>query len=134
MARLRRFGISIEEDLLRRFDRLVLRRGFPNRSRAIRDLVRSALVDEEWQRGRQVVGALTIVYDHSAGGLNGRLTAIQHDFHDVVVSTLHVHLDHDHCLEVLALRGEPKRIALLRDRLRAQKGVEQCRLAITAGS
>lgn len=134
MARLCRFGVSIEEELLNRFDMLVTKRGFPNRSRAIRELVQAALVEEDWQHGEHVAGALTIVYDHHVRELNQRLTSIQHDLGDVIVSTMHVHMDHRHCLEVLALRGPSEKIALLRDRLGAVKGVQQVQVSMVAGT
>jgi CopG family nickel-responsive transcriptional regulator len=134
MDKLSRFGVSIEERLLNRFDKLVLRRGFPNRSKALSELIRAALVEEDWERGRQVAGALTIVYDHHTRDLNRRLTSLQHDFSDVIVSTMHVHMDHHHCLEVLAVRGPSEKIASLRDSLSAVRGVLQVRIsAVSAG-
>ena len=134
MSRLKRFGVSIEDDLLRRFDRLLRRRGYSNRSQAIREMVRTALVDEDWEQGQQVAGALTIVYDHHVRDLNHKLTSLQHDFGDVIVSTMHVHMDHHACLEVLALRGPSERISALRDRISAVRGVLQARLSTVAGS
>ncbi len=126
-----RFGVSIDEGLLARFDREVVRRGYANRSEAIRDLIRERLVQEEWRRGEEVVGVITLVYDHHVRGIEARLTGIQHEHHREVLSTLHVHLDHERCLEVVAVKGEGGRIAELAAKLIGLRGVRHGRLTAT---
>ncbi|HOW85630.1 MAG TPA: nickel-responsive transcriptional regulator NikR [Candidatus Aminicenantes bacterium] len=125
MSKLVRFGISLGEDLLSRFDKLVAQRKYSSRSEAFRDLIRAALVEEEWKEGGEVAGAITLVYDHHRKDLVNRLADIQHDAHGLVVSTQHIHLDHDHCLEIIAVRGRAQRVRLLADSLRSVKGVLQ---------
>ncbi|MFO7732471.1 MAG: nickel-responsive transcriptional regulator NikR [Candidatus Aminicenantes bacterium] len=125
MSRLVRFGISLGEDLLARFDDIVAERGYASRSEAFRDLIRASLVEEEWRAGGEVAGAITLVYDHHRKDLVNRLADIQHDAHGLVVSTQHIHLDHDHCLEIIAVRGRAKDVRRLADSLRSVKGVLQ---------
>ncbi|HPW16814.1 MAG TPA: nickel-responsive transcriptional regulator NikR [Candidatus Aminicenantes bacterium] len=126
MSRLVRFGISLGEDLLARFDRLVVAgRGYASRSEAFRDLIRASLVEEEWRGGGEVAGAITLVYDHHRKDLVSRLTDLQHDAHGLIVSTQHIHLDHDHCLEIIAVRGRAVGVRRLADALRSVKGVLQ---------
>ncbi|HIW01217.1 MAG TPA: nickel-responsive transcriptional regulator NikR [Candidatus Desulfovibrio intestinipullorum] len=120
-----RLGVSLPSDLLRPFDRLVERRGYQSRSEAIRDLIRKTLIEEEWKESASdVAGTLTLVYDHHNRDLPGRLMDIQHDHHDLVVTTQHVHLDHHNCLEVLVLRGPAREIERLADRIIACNGVK----------
>ncbi len=120
-----RLGVSLPSDLLRPFDRLVERRGYQSRSEAIRDLIRRTLIEEEWKESASdVAGTLTLVYDHHNRDLPGRLMDIQHDHHDLVVTTQHVHLDHHNCLEVLVLRGPAREIERLADRIIACNGVK----------
>ncbi len=123
MANLVRFGIAMESDLLERFDELVERRGAANRSEALRDLVRKELTEEAWAGGRSIVATITLVYDHHVRELTERLTEIQHDHGDLIISTLHVHVDHDHCLEVIAVRGQAREIKTMADRILGTKGV-----------
>ena len=105
MGKLVRFGVSLDEDLLEPFDALCARKSYSNRSEAIRDLIRKALVEDDWRdAGGQGAGTLTLVYDHHKNDLARRLMKIQHDDHDIIVTTLHVHLDHYNCLEVLVLK------------------------------
>ena len=130
---LQRFGVSMEGKLLELFDRMIAKRGYRNRSEAIRDLVRDKLVEEEWAAGsREVVGTLTIIYDHHTRELQARMTELQHTYHAHVVSTLHVHLDHHNCLEVLVVRGRPRDVRALSDGLLSLKGVKHGRLAATS--
>ena len=109
MGKLTRFGVSLDEELLEPFDALCAVKGYSNRSEAIRDLIRKALVAEEWQQ---------------ADDLARRLTQMQHDEHDIIIATLHVHLDHHNCLEVLILKGEAARVRALADKLISCKGVK----------
>ena len=125
MGKLTRFGVSLDEELLEPFDALCAVKGYSNRSEAIRDLIRKALVAEEWQQSDgQGAGTLTLVYDHHKNDLARRLTQMQHDEHDIIIATLHVHLDHHNCLEVLILKGEAARVRALSDKLISCKGVK----------
>jgi CopG family nickel-responsive transcriptional regulator len=125
MSKLVRFGVSLGKDLLDRFDALVADRGYASRSEAFRDLIRGSLVEEEWREGGEVAGAVTLVYDHHKKDLVNRLTDIQHDAHNLIISTQHIHLDHDHCLEIIAVRGRAADAGRLADSLRSVKGVLQ---------
>ena len=125
MGKLTRFGVALDEELLEPFDALCAVKGYSNRSEAIRDLIRKALVAEEWhQADGQGAGTLTLVYDHHKNDLARRLTQMQHDEHDIIIATLHVHLDHHNCLEVLILKGEAARVRALADKLISCKGVK----------
>lgn len=126
-----RFGVSIPRELLERYDRMVRAKGYTSRSEALRDLIRNALVEQEWQEEREVAGTLTLVYDHHTGDLPGALTGLQHEHHHLIVSVLHVHLDRHTCLEVLVVRGKPRELRGLADRLGSLKGVKHSRLTTT---
>ena len=132
MGRLSRIGVAIDSDLLKKFDALIARRGYTNRSEAFRDLIRDELVEKTWQSpDSPVVGTVTLVYDHHVRLLNEKLTDLQHESFHNILSALHVHLDHDHCLEVLVLRGKASVINKIADTLIATKGVKHGRLTIT---
>jgi CopG family nickel-responsive transcriptional regulator len=133
MGQITRFGISMDEKLLDRFDEYISKHGYANRSEAIRDLVRDRLVQDEWQHSDQeTVGTITLVYDHHQRELTDKLTRHQHDEHDVVISTLHVHLDHHNCLEVLAVKGTASAIRHIADKLISTKGVKHGKLVMTS--
>jgi CopG family nickel-responsive transcriptional regulator len=133
MSRLVRFGVSMDEQVLKALDEIVLQRHYANRSEAIRDLVRGEQVREDWEVGKgPVVGTLTLVYDHHVSEVNERLVNLQHDHEHMVHSTMHVHLSHRMCLEVIVLRGKPREIRDLADRLIAARGVKHGRLTATA--
>lgn len=133
MSQLTRFGISMEEHLLNRFDTYITNHGYENRSEAIRDLVRDRLVQEEWeQEETETVGTITLIYDHHQRELSEKLTAHQHNEHDSIISTLHVHLDHHNCLEVLAVRGKAKNIQRIADQLISTRGVKHGKLVMTS--
>ncbi len=123
MTDLVRFGIAMERALLERLDGLVEQRGLSNRSEAIRDLVRRELDRKIWDQGGDVSATITIVYDHHVRELTERLNETQHDHGDMIISTLHVHLDHHHCMEVIAARGPSIRIKEMSERLLGTKGV-----------
>ncbi len=127
-----RFGVAMDADLLERFDQRIEAKGYANRSEALRDLVRSDLVEAHLAGGGLAIGTLTLVYDHHVRELTEHLTELQHNLGEQVVSTLHVHLDHDHCLEVIVMRGPAGVIQSAADRLLATKGVEHGRLVATA--
>jgi len=129
---LSRIGVAIDTDLLERFDRLIEQRGYTNRSEAFRDLIRDELVQKMWESpDSEVVGTVTLVYDHHVRMLNDKLIDLQHDFHRSILSTLHVHLDHDNCLEVLVVRGKAGTVRKIADALISTKGVKHGRLTIT---
>lgn len=123
-----RFSISMEEDLLKKFDGHLNGHGYSNRSEAVRDLVRQALIDEEWQAGEEVVGVITLVFDHHQRKLQDKLTELQHDHHDMIISSTHVHLDHHNCLEVIIVKGEAGSVRELANRLKATRGVKSSEL------
>jgi CopG family nickel-responsive transcriptional regulator len=123
MTGLVRFGVAMEAELLGRFDELIARRQYPNRSEAIRDLVRRELDEYAWETGAKIVATVTLIYDHHVRELTERLTEIQHEFGAAIISALHVHLDHDHCMEVIAARGGAAQIKVLSERLLGAKGV-----------
>lgn len=124
--------MAIDSDLLDKFDRLIGQRGYTNRSEAFRDLIRDELVERAWESpDSQVVGTITLVYNHHVRLLNEKLTGIQHDFHRSILSTLHVHLDHDNCLEVLVVKGKSAEVRKVADILISTKGVKHGRLTIS---
>ena len=126
-----RFGVSLDKALLDRFDRLIRGKKYTNRSEALRDLIRKELVEVEWEEDREVAGAITYVYDHHRRELLNRLTDLQHDHQQIIISTQHVHLDHDRCLEIVAVRGRARAIRRLADALKAVKGVRHGTLSMT---
>ena len=130
--KLSRFGISMEQDLLSKFDRLIKQKGYGNRSEAVRDLVREHLVEKEWETSKgEVVGTVTLVFDHHVHDLGDKLTDLQHDFHQNIVSTTHIHLDSHNCLEVLIVRGKSQDVKSIADRLISTKGVKHGKLVTT---
>jgi len=132
MSNVVRFGVSIDERLLDRFDALIAEKAYINRSEALRDLIRASLVDEQWDVGdSEAVGTVTLVYDHHARDLADKLTESQHTHHEEIVSTLHVHLDADHCLEVVVLRGVAREIKRIADGLIGTKGVKHGKFVAT---
>ena len=132
-SKLIRFGVSLDDDLLTAFDDWRGRRESPSRSEAIRDLIRAALREEVTAGDKaQAVGTLSLVYNHHHSDLAQRLTELQHDVHDLIVTSLHIHLDHDNCLEVLVLRGSAAEIRGLSQRISAVKGVKHGQLALSS--
>ena len=135
MSELCRIGVAIDAKLLEKFDERIRRRGYSNRSEAFRDMIREDLIEEHADApAKPVVGTLTLVYDHYVRMLSDKLVDMQHDHHQVIVSTLHVHLDHDNCLEVLILRGKSGDVRRIADMLISTKGVKHGRLTLTAVS
>ena len=132
MTEIIRFGISIDERLLDRFDRLIDEKGYSNRSEAIRDLIRNALVEEEWSHeNEETVGTVSLVYDHHTRDLADKLTEHQHSHHKEIISSLHVHLDAHHCLEVVVIKGKAKKIKRLAEELIGTKGVKHGKLMMS---
>ena len=132
MSELMRFGVSMDAKLLRQFDELIGRKGYGNRSEAVRDLVRNALVEDRWGREDEtVVGTVTIVYDHHTRELAEKLTEHQHSHHHAVISALHVHLDAHNCLEVVVVKGTAGEVRRIADELIGTKGVVHGKLVST---
>jgi CopG family transcriptional regulator, nickel-responsive regulator len=131
MSELARISLSLESSLMVRLEQLVEEGGYTNRSEFIRDLIRERLVAREWEDEKaEVIGVVTMVYDHHAPGLGDRLTDIQHDHHDAVLASTHVHLDHDHCAEMIMMKGRAKSLNHLADQLRQQRGVLHASLSL----
>jgi len=127
-----RFGVSMEKSLLKSFDELILRKGYTNRSEAVRDLIRDRLVEEEWRGGeKEMIGTITLVYNHRTRGLSDTLTDLQHHFHELIISTMHLHLDEENCLEVLAVKGRADKIKAVADKLISMRGVKHGKLTMT---
>lgn len=137
MSEISRFGVSVDDELLQSFDRLINGQGYENRSEALRDLMRDALVKsrlDDSPEESEALGSLTLVYDHHASELNDKMNELQHDRHDLVVSVLHVHVSHDDCMEVIVLRGMVREIRALADGLLSLKGVKHGKLFVTLSS
>ncbi|MGC9002215.1 MAG: nickel-responsive transcriptional regulator NikR [Dictyoglomus sp.] len=132
MAKIVRFGVSIEEDLLENFDKIIEDKGYNSRSEAIRDLIRDYIIKEKWNlKKEKVAGSISLIYEHNVYGLSEKLTDIQHHYHDVIISTLHVHLDEKNCMEVILVRGKVEKIKRLYDELSSLKWVRHTNIAIT---
>ncbi len=129
---IKRFGVSLDSSLLRNFDSLISRKGYANRSEAIRDLIRDSLVKEEWKHGnKETVGTITFVYSHETRELTDTLTELQHHFYASIISSMHVHLDEHNCLEVIVVKGKGENIKKIADRLIGTKGVKHGKLTVT---
>ena len=131
MSHLSRTGVSLDEGLLRQFDMLIAKRAYANRSEAIRDLIRQALLEETVDSNHPVVGTLTLVYDHHTPGLSEKLTDTQHTAGASVLAATHIHLDHHYCLEVVIMKGRGADLQALADRMIALRGVEMGKLVLT---
>lgn len=130
-AKLSRFGVSLDQELLRKFDAFIGAEGYSNRSKAIADLIRKEFVSDVFAKGGTVAGAVTIVYDHHKREVVNRLLDIQHDHGTIIISAQHVHLDHDNCLEIIAVKGPGAGVRVLADALKAVKGVKHSTLSVT---
>jgi len=131
MSELIRFGVSLEKNLSDKFDQLIKGKSYNNRSEALRDLIRQELVKKEWQEGKEIAGAITFIYDHHRKELLNKITDVQHDFQKIIISTQHIHLDHNNCLEIIAIKGNPKDAQKLTDALRSIKGVKYGTLSMS---
>lgn len=131
---LMRIGVSLPENLLTKFDEIILHRGYSSRSEGIRDSIRSYIVNYEWMSDVQGdrVGVITIVYSHAQRNLESNLTDIQHEFSGIIQSSMHVHLDQDNCLEVIVLRGEGQDVKTAAERMMSLKGVKHVKLTTTS--
>jgi CopG family nickel-responsive transcriptional regulator len=124
MSNLIRFGVSLEEELLKKFDRHIKQHKYTNRSEAVRDLIREDLVKKEWTENKEVTGAITLVYNHHTRELINRVLDMQHDYHNYILSTQHIHLDHHNCFEIIVTRGKSKEIEELFLKLKSIKSVK----------
>ncbi len=130
--KIKRFGVSLEEGLLKELDSLVRAHKFPNRSQAIRFLIRENLVEEAYEKNKEVSGAVVIIYDHHKRELVNKSLDIQHEFGNIILATQHVHLDHNNCLEIVALKGKAENLKDLSDKLIGLKGVKHGKLVVTS--
>lgn len=128
---IKRFGVSLEEEVLQELDKLVVNKHLPNRSRAIQHLVKENLFIDKCDQNKFVAGAIVIVYDHHKRQLNSKLLDIQHDYHDAILSTQHVHLAHDLCLETIAVKGNATELTELADKIIGIKGIKHGKLVMT---
>jgi CopG family nickel-responsive transcriptional regulator len=127
-----RLGISIPQELVKAFDRVTRAKGYRTRSEAVRDVMRDYLVAQEWERIRgRVVGTVTLVYEHETRELTHVLTELQHQFHDAITCTTHVHLDEHNCLEVIVVKGRSTQVRAIADRLISTRGVKHGKLVCT---
>ncbi len=134
MEKLVRFGVSMPAHLLEHFDALTKMKGYTNRSEAIRDMIRNIIIEHEWMENKEVVGIITIVYGHHKRGVMEKLTDLQHIHHDKTISSTHIHLDNENCLEVVVVRGKPSEVKALADSMIALKGVNHGKLVMTSPS
>lgn len=126
-----RFGISMSSELLSKFDNLIESKGYTNRSEAIRDLIRDYLVEQEWQEDQETIGAVTIVYNHHVRELTESLTAIQHNYYNFIISSMHIHIDEHNCLETTIIRGRGSKVKEIADKLISVRGVKHGKLTMT---
>jgi len=126
-----RFGVSLDEDILKALDEFVIENSLPNRSQAIRHLVDKNLVEKKWQCNNLVAGAIVMLYDHHKGDVTTKLNDIQHEYFDVILSSQHFHLSHDNCLEIVAVKGIANRLTGLADKLIGIKGIIHGKLVMS---
>ncbi len=132
MNDLTRFGVSVPHSLLKQFDQQITRKGYENRSEALRDLIRQYLLQKEIESDAEVAGAITLVYDHHVPNLSNKLDDLQHSHFQKVLSKTHIHLDHHNCLEVILLKGKRSEIEQLAERIISAKGVKHGKLTFTS--
>ncbi|MBV5317650.1 MAG: nickel-responsive transcriptional regulator NikR [Desulfobulbaceae bacterium] len=129
---LKRFSISLDEKLSDQFDNYIRPRGYSNRSEAVRDLIRKVLINEQWEQDSEVVGVVTLVYNHHQPQLQEKITELQHEYHQQITSTTHVHMAHHHCLEVTIVKGRASQVKELAERLIALRGVKDGNLTMSS--
>lgn len=129
---LKRFSVSLEEHLLKQFDGYITQHGYSNRSEAIRDLIREKLINKQWQQDSEVVGVVTLVYDHHQAQLQERITELQHHYYQLITSTTHVHMDHHNCLEVTIVKGNAFTVQELADKMIVLRGVKSGNLTMSS--
>ncbi len=128
---LARFGVSLDEELLKALDAFVIENSLPNRSQAIRQLVERNLVEKKWQCNQIVAGAIVLLYDHHKSDITAKLNDIQHEHFEVILSSQHFHLNHDICLEIIAVKGTAKHLTDLSDKLIGMKGIIHGKLVMS---
>jgi len=128
MSELVRFGVSLNKELLKKFDKKIKEESYSNRSNAIADLIREELIEQEWHDNKIITGVITIVFDHHKRDLVNNLTNIQHENYKLIISSQHIHLDNDYCFEIVIVKGKPKGLQNLCSKLKAAKGVKQANL------
>jgi len=126
-----RFGVSLEKDTMNDLDRYVESNNFPNRSQAIRNLIEKYAVEQKWQCDNEVAGAIVIVYDHHKRNIDHEINMVQHDHHSLILSTQHVHLNHETCLESIVVKGKATELTSLADRIISIKGIHHGKLIMT---
>ncbi|MCX7662017.1 MAG: nickel-responsive transcriptional regulator NikR [Candidatus Omnitrophica bacterium] len=127
-----RFGVSLPQELIEEFDKLIKKKGYTNRSKALADLIREELIKKEWEEEEESVGIITLLYNHHKRQLMDKIVDLQHNFCKIILTDQHIHLDHNNCLEIVAVRGKPKEIKKLADTLKAIKGVKNVGLSISS--
>ena len=127
-----RFGVSLDEEILKAFDQYVSENNFANRSQAIKKIFENSLVEKKWRDNQLVAGAIVMLYDHHKGDITNRLNDLQHDYFEVILSTQHFHLNHDNCLEIIAVKGTANILTELADKLIGMKGIIHGKLVMSA--
>lgn len=127
----KRFGVSLEDTILDELDEYVEDNQFPNRSQAIRYLIEKNIIEQKWKCNNEVAGAIVLVYDHHKRDINNKNSHLQHEYHHLIISTQHIHLDHDHCLETIAVKGKANQLTELADKLIALKGVKHGKIVMS---
>jgi len=129
---IKRFGVSLEEEVLGQLDELVTKHQFPNRSQAIRYLIKEHQIEDQWKENEAVAGTITLLFDHHKRDLSNQSTSIQHEYHQQVLSVQHIHLNHDNCLETIAVKGKASELIDLADKLIGMKGIKHGKLVMTS--
>ncbi len=124
MGNLKRFGVSMEKNLLEKFDEFIRKHKYKNRSEGIRDIIREKFVEEEWETGKEVAGCIVLVYEHDVREIVDKIIDIQHKYHQNIISTQHIHMDKENCMEIIAVKGKVEKIKELYFYLKALKGVK----------
>lgn len=126
-----RFAISLDIELLASFDRAIEKQGYPTRSEAVRDLIRDKLVTQNWDEKEEAIGTITLIFNHHLYMLSDEINTRQHEYHSLIISSMHVHLDYHNCLEIIAVKGKGEQIRKLADSLISIKGVKHGKLTLT---
>lgn len=134
MSQLTRFGVSLDQNLLKRFDKHIASKNYTSRSKALIDLIHQELIQDQWSQNSEVIGTINVVFDHHKRELTSKLTEVQHNFHSMIISSQHIHLDHSDCLEIIVVKGAAKKIQNLANKLKAIKGVKHSALSIATTS
>jgi len=131
MSKLKRFSVAVPEDLLNKFDGYINKEGYPNRSKVIVDLISKCIIKESWRKKEEVAGTIVIVFDHHKQSLSRRLTEIQHDYHNIIISSQHIHFGHDTCMEIIVVKGQADEILHLASKIKTEKGIFHSEVVMT---